>query len=278
MAIDQEYVSSGSQNGERDSVKKGKEESSSNRDQGLSDEEQGSSLYEELEGNARRPRPIRKSRKTPFSLSPPPNPRSHFSFPRQYKFDESYVELDEDFDTILERQRAVDQNSPTEDKSVSKRKREVLSDQDHRLRKERTDDLVEGLRRVRENVRSEGLRDARLQRGAEEKGELFDHVRLEGPRNARLRREAEEKGELFGSTRNDEDRGGHGFQLADMRQVIQLRAIDLMNTTPIDGGFSPHELIYGTPIASPVSSGKVGDKEKNGAMAKTRFSARRSQN
>ena len=49
-----------------------------------------------------------------------------------------------------------------------------------------------------------------------------------------------------------------------MRQSILQRAINLMNTTPIDGGLSPHELIYGTPIVAPVSSGKVRDEEKRG--------------
>ncbi len=218
MAIfDQEYVSSGSQNGERHLTKNGKEESSPNGEQGLpSNEEQGSSSYGELGGNAARPRPLREFRKTPFSLSPPPNSRSHFSFPRQYKFDESYVELDEDFDAILERQRVADQSSSTEDKPGPKRKREILSDQDHRLRKERTDDLVEGFRNVRENVRLEGLRNDR--------GRDFASSRRPSP-DVQLQREAEKKRELFGRAqpRDHEDRCEHDVRLADMRRAIVQR-------------------------------------------------------
>jgi hypothetical protein len=241
MAIDQEYISSGSRNGERDSTMKGKEESSSNGDQELPDDEQGLSSYGEREGNAAGPRPLRESRKTPFSLSPPPNPRSKFSFPRQYKFDESYVELDVDFDTILERQRIADQNSPTEDKPVPKRKREVLSDQDHRLRKERTDDLVEGLRNVRENVKSEGLRNARLQREVEKKGELSDSTRLRD--DYEVRRE------------ND-------VLMDNARRVMVQQRIDMMNRSPICDGLSPHELVYGTSTAPPAVSEQVGGKEE----------------
>jgi hypothetical protein len=33
-----------------------------------------------------------------------------------------------------------------------------------------------------------------------------------------------------------------------------------MNTSPIDGGFSPHELVYGTSTAPPADSEKVEDK------------------
>jgi hypothetical protein len=48
---------------------------------------------------------------------------------------------------ILEDQRLADQRSPTKDQSnfPSKRKREILSNQEYRLRKERTNGLVEGL-------------------------------------------------------------------------------------------------------------------------------------
>ncbi len=68
--------------------------------------------------------------------------RSSVHFPRGYLFDD-------DFDRILEEQRAEDGKPPMESPAL-KRKREVLSDQDYRLRKDRTEGLVEGLRDVYE--------------------------------------------------------------------------------------------------------------------------------
>jgi hypothetical protein len=83
--------------------------------------------------------------KTPFSLSPPPR-RSEFAFPRQYEFDD-------EMDAILEAQRLADERAPRPDPTGSpKRKREVLSDEEYRLRKERTDDLFEGYRSVRSST------------------------------------------------------------------------------------------------------------------------------
>jgi hypothetical protein len=95
-----------------------------------------------------RSRSLRGSRKTPFSASPPPSSSStgRFSSPRFYD-----LPPDDDLDAILEAQRLEDQSFPVgEQPSPPKRKREVLSDDEYRLRKERTDGLVEGYRRVRE--------------------------------------------------------------------------------------------------------------------------------
>jgi hypothetical protein len=78
---------------------------------------------------------LRESRKTPFSRSPPR---------RSLRGD------DEDLDTILKAQRQEDEaNLKGGHTDLPKRKREILSDTGFRLRKERTDDLVEGLRNVR---------------------------------------------------------------------------------------------------------------------------------
>ncbi len=53
-------------------------------------------------------------------------------------------------DAILETQRLEDERTPRPDPTEGpKRKREVLSDEEYRLRKERTDGLFEGYRRVR---------------------------------------------------------------------------------------------------------------------------------
>jgi hypothetical protein len=59
--------------------------------------------------------------------------------------------LEEDLDGILEAQRQEDEQAPSSGKEDdSKRKREIISDGDYRRRKERTDNLVEGLRQVQE--------------------------------------------------------------------------------------------------------------------------------
>ncbi len=232
MTIDPEYVSSGSRAEERRPIKNGKEEATLNG-------EHGSSSIGEQEGSAVRPRHLRESRKAPFSPSPPPrdsppNSRSLYSFPRQYSFDEGH----EEFDAILERQRLADQSLPEEDKSAPKRKREVLSDRDYQQRKERTDNLVEELRNVRERYRLKGLQDDRertflpmresspvgqVQRGAEEKGELCVHPQL----------------------KDDSDSSEREFTPADVRRAVFQRQIDVMNTTPDDEGWSPYEKIHG---------------------------------
>jgi hypothetical protein len=60
--------------------------------------------------------------------------------------------FDDEVDAILEEQRLEDakmqEPDPMEDRP--KRKREILSNKEYLLRKQRTDDLFEGLRRVRE--------------------------------------------------------------------------------------------------------------------------------
>jgi hypothetical protein len=83
-----------------------------------------------------RGRKLRESRKTPFRLSPLPR-----------GFDAASDDLDE----ILETQRLEDTRTASSFPSdPPKRKREVLSDREYELRKERTaDNLVEGIRRVR---------------------------------------------------------------------------------------------------------------------------------
>jgi hypothetical protein len=65
------------------------------------------------------------------------------------------VQDDDNFDIILENQRVADQGRPKEDQPVSspKRKREALPDQAYQLRKERTYELIQGLRNVREHPR-----------------------------------------------------------------------------------------------------------------------------
>ncbi len=84
--------------------------------------------------NPRTRRP-RESRKTPFTRSPP----------------RRSLRGDDDLDEILKAQQREDEANPTEGyTALPKRKREVLSDTDFRLRKERTDGLVEGLWNVRE--------------------------------------------------------------------------------------------------------------------------------
>jgi hypothetical protein len=88
---------------------------------------------------------LRESRKTSFSLSPPP--RSDVVFPRINTFDDemSAIELD----AVLEAQRVDDERTQRQDSTAGpKRKREGLSDKEFRLRKERTDDLFESLRRA----------------------------------------------------------------------------------------------------------------------------------
>jgi hypothetical protein len=90
------------------------------------------------EGPKPRTRRPRESRKTPFSCSPPPRDSRHLHF------------ADEDLDAILEDQRQQDKERPSENSvALPKRRRDILSDTEHRLRKERTDGLVEGLRNVR---------------------------------------------------------------------------------------------------------------------------------
>jgi hypothetical protein len=82
-----------------------------------------------------RGRRLRESRKTPFRLSPGPR--------------DSNAE-DNDFDAILDAQRLEDVQMESSVPDVTpKRKKEAISDTDHRLRKERTDNLVEGLQQVR---------------------------------------------------------------------------------------------------------------------------------
>jgi hypothetical protein len=62
------------------------------------------------------------------------------------------VVFDDEMDAILEKQRLEDarvqEPDPMEERP--KRKREILSNKEYLLRKQRTDDLFEGLHRVRE--------------------------------------------------------------------------------------------------------------------------------
>jgi hypothetical protein len=132
--------------------------------------------------SSRSKRELRESRKAPFSSSPEPGEESsstelmnHLtdrytptSPPptritpdggerSQSRSNQHQPEVfDDDLDAILEKQRLADLLEPEREMSTfpSKRKREVLSDQEYRLRAERTDGLVEGLRRVRERSRS----------------------------------------------------------------------------------------------------------------------------
>jgi hypothetical protein len=92
-------------------------------------------------------RRLRESRKTPF----PPSLKKGEADIRNTP--------DDDWDMILEDQRLADLRELTEypPNFSLKRRQEALSDQDYRLRKERTDELVEGLRRVR--VRGEKFAD-----------------------------------------------------------------------------------------------------------------------
>jgi hypothetical protein len=84
-----------------------------------------------------------KGVKSPHDLSSPGCP-----LPRNSR---NLHAVSDDLDTILEAQRLEDTGAPSSDPTVSpKRKREVISDSDYRLRKERTDNLVKGLRQVRE--------------------------------------------------------------------------------------------------------------------------------
>ena len=90
------------------------------------------------------------------------------------------VSMGEDFDRILEDQRVADELSPMEMQTPPKRKREVLSDQDFRLRKERTDGLIEGLRNVREQSLSpQSLSELRAKelRESKEEGERLEPKR-----------------------------------------------------------------------------------------------------
>jgi hypothetical protein len=61
----------------------------------------------------------------------------------------SNAEEDAEFDSLLEAQRVEDLVIPAEESThLQQQKREVLSDHDYRLRKERTDSLLEGYRSV----------------------------------------------------------------------------------------------------------------------------------
>jgi hypothetical protein len=110
-----------------------------------------------------RERRLRESRKTPFRLSPTPRGSNAG---------------DEDLDAILEMQRLEDIGMKSSFPEVSvKRKRELLSDVDYRQRKERTDNLIEGLRQVKERSMSPPRRSSsteRLEPESKEKGEQLD--------------------------------------------------------------------------------------------------------
>ena len=128
--------------------------------------------------SSRQERGLRESRKAPFSPSPEMREESSSTEFRSHPTDRytptsdptsSLVQpevFDDDLDTILEEQRLADLLVPEGEQSgfPPKRKREVLSDQEYRLRTEKTDGLVEGLRRVRERLRSpepSGIEDFR---------------------------------------------------------------------------------------------------------------------
>jgi hypothetical protein len=114
--------------------------------------------------NARRgaTRPLRESRKSPFFSSPT---RLH--------------ESDDGFDAILESQRQEDERMGEDQEAYPQRKRKVmvLSDDDFRHRKERTENLFEGYRNIREQ-RASGLDRSHLikkaQEGIGEKEEQID--------------------------------------------------------------------------------------------------------
>jgi hypothetical protein len=111
-----------------------------------------------------RPRRLRESRKTPFSQSPTSR-SSHF--------------LDDGIDAILETQRLEDAKVPSGDDrgDQPKRKREKLSDSEYRLRKERTDGLIDGYRQVYERSFSSSPRVETQERDEseiDEKGESVD--------------------------------------------------------------------------------------------------------
>ena len=127
-----------------ESVLEAKEISAQKRPTRLTDADESSSIdRDEMNVPVQRMprgRRLRESRKTPFRLSPKPR--------------ESNVE-DNNFDAILDAQRLEDAQMESSAPDVQpKRKREAISDTDYRLRKERTDNLVEGLQQVRERLLS----------------------------------------------------------------------------------------------------------------------------
>jgi hypothetical protein len=77
-----------------------------------------------------------------------------------------------------------------------------------------------------------------------------------------LRRKGENAGRYFSSGSGDKEESSdkeetqappprdnirHEGRLAEMRRGVDQRAINVMNTTPVDGGLSPHELVFGRP-------------------------------
>ncbi len=92
--------------------------------------------------------------------------------------------FDDEMDTVLEAQRLADARAPRPDPMESpKRKREVLSDGEHLLRKERTDGLFEGYRRVRASMVSPSRRlssQDEYQPGIEEIEEKGEQLKKEG--------------------------------------------------------------------------------------------------
>jgi hypothetical protein len=135
-----------------------------------------------------RGRRLRESRKTPFRVSPTPR---------------VFNAEDNDLDEILEAQRQEDMRTESSvPEAAPKRKREVISDSDYRLRKERTDNLVEGLRHVRERLQSPSRRSPsteRLEPEAEEEREAS--VRKNKPAQGEL----EPPLSLRGGRRDDQD-------------------------------------------------------------------------
>ena len=143
MTFRPEYVSSGTRNGKQLSHGDGEHLTSASENgehqaptesgnQGSSSIESGEHGSSSDTAYPRRSRRLRESRKNPFSASP--TSRSDFSFPRQYVFDD-------EMDAVLETQRLEDAKVSIRDDQADqpKRKRENLSDSEHRLAQERED-------------------------------------------------------------------------------------------------------------------------------------------
>jgi hypothetical protein len=164
------------------------------------------------EGRMPRERRLRESRKTPFRLSPTPR---------------GFHAEDDDLDAILEAQRLEDLGSESRfPEASSKRKREVISDADYRLRKERTDDLINGLRQVRERSLSPPRRSPSSERLGPEPKEKGEHLdREEGeqlPKSEQLPKPVPEDLDppppLLDDKEDDTD-SENGFAVEPMREV-----------------------------------------------------------
>jgi hypothetical protein len=161
---------------------------------------------------------LRESRKTPFSRSPPPS-RSGFSFPRQYAFDD-------EMDAVLEAQRLEDERTPRSDPTAKqpKSKRDILSDREYQLRKERTDNLFEGIRRIRERSVSPssprpGKEEASLE--IEEKGErLKSEEQLDRERKPVPLPDNFEPPPPFHGAQDDDSDGGDDPKIIGAREAL----------------------------------------------------------